>query len=122
MPHASTPAPRTSRHPGSGVDDPRSWRRKLQTVLGYALLIAGIGAIANGGIEAAMGPRLEHLFGARSGETWPWIVLSFVVGVAALATGLGFLIAGGRKELDDYRTSERKRLSQLVKETGISIK
>jgi tripartite-type tricarboxylate transporter receptor subunit TctC len=32
------------------------------------------------------------------------------------------IIAGGRKELDDYRTSERKRLTQLVKETGISIR
>jgi tripartite-type tricarboxylate transporter receptor subunit TctC len=32
------------------------------------------------------------------------------------------IIAGGRKELDDYRASERKRLTQLVKETGISIK
>jgi len=29
--------------------------------------------------------------------------------------------AGGRKELDDYRTSERKRLTELVKATGISI-
>jgi tripartite-type tricarboxylate transporter receptor subunit TctC len=32
------------------------------------------------------------------------------------------IIAGGRKELDDYRAVERKRLTQLVKETGISIK
>jgi tripartite-type tricarboxylate transporter receptor subunit TctC len=32
------------------------------------------------------------------------------------------IIAGGRKELDKFRAEERKRLSQLVKETGISIK
>ena len=31
------------------------------------------------------------------------------------------IIAGGRKELDDFRTSERKRLTELVKVTGISI-
>lgn len=31
------------------------------------------------------------------------------------------IIAGGRKELDDFRTSERKRLTELVKATGISI-
>jgi len=31
------------------------------------------------------------------------------------------IIAGGRKELDDYRTIERKRLTELVKATGISI-
>jgi len=32
------------------------------------------------------------------------------------------IIAGGRKELDDYRSVERKRLTDLVKATGISIK
>ena len=32
------------------------------------------------------------------------------------------IIAGGRKELDDYRASERKRLTDLVKATGISVK
>ena len=31
------------------------------------------------------------------------------------------IIAGGRKELDDFRTAERKRLTELVKATGISI-
>jgi tripartite-type tricarboxylate transporter receptor subunit TctC len=31
------------------------------------------------------------------------------------------IIGGGRKELDDFRTSERKRLTELVKATGISI-
>lgn len=31
------------------------------------------------------------------------------------------IIAGGRKELDDFRTSERKRLTEIVKATGISI-
>jgi tripartite-type tricarboxylate transporter receptor subunit TctC len=31
------------------------------------------------------------------------------------------IIAGGRKELDDFRTDERKRLTELVKATGISI-
>lgn len=31
------------------------------------------------------------------------------------------IIAGGRKELDGFRTSERKRLTELVKATGISI-
>jgi len=32
------------------------------------------------------------------------------------------IIGGGRKEADDFRTSERKRLTELVKATGISIK
>jgi tripartite-type tricarboxylate transporter receptor subunit TctC len=32
------------------------------------------------------------------------------------------ILAGGRKELDDYRAVERKRLTELVKATGISIK
>jgi tripartite-type tricarboxylate transporter receptor subunit TctC len=32
------------------------------------------------------------------------------------------IIGGGRKELDDFRASERKRLTELVKATGISIK
>jgi tripartite-type tricarboxylate transporter receptor subunit TctC len=32
------------------------------------------------------------------------------------------IIAGGRKELDDFRASERRRLTELVKATGISIK
>jgi tripartite-type tricarboxylate transporter receptor subunit TctC len=31
------------------------------------------------------------------------------------------IIAGGRKELDDFRTAERKRLTELVKATGINI-
>ncbi len=31
------------------------------------------------------------------------------------------IIAGGRKELDDFRAAERKRLTELVKATGISI-
>jgi tripartite-type tricarboxylate transporter receptor subunit TctC len=31
------------------------------------------------------------------------------------------IIAGGRKELDDFRVDERKRLTELVKATGISI-
>jgi tripartite-type tricarboxylate transporter receptor subunit TctC len=31
------------------------------------------------------------------------------------------IIGGGRKELDEFRTSERKRLTDLVKVTGISI-
>ena len=31
------------------------------------------------------------------------------------------IIGGGRKELDDFRTTERKRLTELVKATGISI-
>ncbi|HXV10405.1 MAG TPA: tripartite tricarboxylate transporter substrate-binding protein [Burkholderiales bacterium] len=31
------------------------------------------------------------------------------------------IIGGGRKELDDFRTAERKRLTELVKATGISI-
>jgi len=31
------------------------------------------------------------------------------------------IIGGGRKELDDFRTSERKRITELVKATGISI-
>ena len=31
------------------------------------------------------------------------------------------IIGGGRKELDDFRTSERKRLTELVKATGITI-
>jgi tripartite-type tricarboxylate transporter receptor subunit TctC len=31
------------------------------------------------------------------------------------------IIAGGRKELDDFRRDERKRLTELVKATGISI-
>ncbi|HET9403215.1 MAG TPA: tripartite tricarboxylate transporter substrate-binding protein [Burkholderiales bacterium] len=31
------------------------------------------------------------------------------------------IIAGGRKELDDFRRTERKRLTELVKATGISI-
>lgn len=31
------------------------------------------------------------------------------------------IIAGGQKELDDFRAAERKRLTELVKATGISI-
>jgi tripartite-type tricarboxylate transporter receptor subunit TctC len=31
------------------------------------------------------------------------------------------IIGGGRKELDEFRTAERKRLTDLVKATGISI-
>ena len=31
------------------------------------------------------------------------------------------IIAGGRKELDDFRSAERKRVSDLVKASGISI-
>jgi tripartite-type tricarboxylate transporter receptor subunit TctC len=31
------------------------------------------------------------------------------------------IIAGGRKELDDFRSAERKRLTEIVKATGISI-
>jgi tripartite-type tricarboxylate transporter receptor subunit TctC len=31
------------------------------------------------------------------------------------------IIAGGRKELDEFRAKERKRLTELVKTTGISI-
>ena len=31
------------------------------------------------------------------------------------------IIAGGRKELDEFRTSERKRVTEIVKATGISI-
>ena len=37
--------------------------------------------------------------------------------------GLGIeVIAGGRKELDEFRRNERKRITQLVKSTGVSIK
>jgi tripartite-type tricarboxylate transporter receptor subunit TctC len=32
------------------------------------------------------------------------------------------IIAGGRNELDDFRARERKRLTELVKATGISVK
>jgi tripartite-type tricarboxylate transporter receptor subunit TctC len=32
------------------------------------------------------------------------------------------IIAGGRAELDDFRTRERKRLTEIVKASGISIK
>jgi tripartite-type tricarboxylate transporter receptor subunit TctC len=32
------------------------------------------------------------------------------------------IIAGGRKELDDFRASERKRVTEIVKAAGISIK
>jgi len=32
------------------------------------------------------------------------------------------IIAGGRKELDDFRAKERKRLTEIVRVTGISIK
>lgn len=32
------------------------------------------------------------------------------------------VIAGGRKELDEFRRTERKRITQLVKSTGVSIK
>jgi tripartite-type tricarboxylate transporter receptor subunit TctC len=32
------------------------------------------------------------------------------------------IIAGGRRELDDFRTKERKRLTEIVKASGISIK
>ena len=32
------------------------------------------------------------------------------------------IIAGGRKELDDYRAKERKRVTELVKATGISVR
>jgi tripartite-type tricarboxylate transporter receptor subunit TctC len=32
------------------------------------------------------------------------------------------IIAGGRKELDDFRRSERKRVTEIVKISGISIK
>ena len=32
------------------------------------------------------------------------------------------IIAGGRKELDDFRTKERKRLNEIVRVTGISVK
>jgi tripartite-type tricarboxylate transporter receptor subunit TctC len=32
------------------------------------------------------------------------------------------IIAGGRKELDDFRAQERKRLTEIVRVTGISIK
>jgi tripartite-type tricarboxylate transporter receptor subunit TctC len=32
------------------------------------------------------------------------------------------IIGGGRKELDDFRTKERKRLNEIVKATGISVK
>ncbi len=32
------------------------------------------------------------------------------------------VIAGGRKELDDFRRAERKRLTEIVKASGISIK
>jgi tripartite-type tricarboxylate transporter receptor subunit TctC len=31
------------------------------------------------------------------------------------------ILAGGRKELDDYRAAERRRLNELVKATGISV-
>ncbi len=31
------------------------------------------------------------------------------------------IIGGGRKELDEFRTSERKRVTQIVKSSGISI-
>jgi hypothetical protein len=31
------------------------------------------------------------------------------------------IIAGDRKELDKFRAAERKRLTELVKATGISI-
>ncbi|HEX6007679.1 MAG TPA: tripartite tricarboxylate transporter substrate-binding protein [Burkholderiales bacterium] len=32
------------------------------------------------------------------------------------------IIAGGRKELDEFRAAERKRVTEIVKATGISIK
>jgi len=32
------------------------------------------------------------------------------------------IIAGGRRELDDFRTKERKRLNEIVKATGISVR
>jgi len=31
------------------------------------------------------------------------------------------IIVGGRKELSDFRTSERKRVTEIVKATNISI-
>jgi tripartite-type tricarboxylate transporter receptor subunit TctC len=31
------------------------------------------------------------------------------------------IIAGGRKELDDFRAAERKRVAEIVKISGISI-
>mgnify|MGYP003578949397 CR=1 FL=1 len=37
--------------------------------------------------------------------------------------GLGIeVVAGGRKELDDFRRSERKRIAELVKALGVSMK
>jgi tripartite-type tricarboxylate transporter receptor subunit TctC len=37
--------------------------------------------------------------------------------------GLGIgVVAGGRKELDDFRRSERKRVGELVKALGVSMK
>ena len=32
------------------------------------------------------------------------------------------IVGGGRKELDEFRTSERRRLTELVKESGVTIK
>jgi hypothetical protein len=31
------------------------------------------------------------------------------------------IIAGGRKELDDFRAAERKRVTEIVKVSGITI-
>jgi hypothetical protein len=90
------PTRRSGEHASHPLEARRSWP-KIHTVIGIVLLMAGIAAIANGGIEAAMGPRLENMFGSRSGETWPWIVASLVIGVVALATGIGFLVVAGRK-------------------------
>jgi hypothetical protein len=35
--------------------------------------------------------------------------------------GIEILGGGGRKELDEFRTAERKRLTEIVKVSGISI-
>ena len=92
----------TERHTSPGGSTGGSaWHPRLQTLLGYILLIAGIVAIANGGVEAAMGPRIDQVFGGSPGNAPTRILVSFALGIAALVTGIGFLVLSGRKGRTD---------------------
>jgi LPXTG-motif cell wall-anchored protein len=69
----------------------------MQSVVGIALLVVGVGFIVFGmNASASLGSRLSELFTGAPSDRTIWLL---VAGVAAAIIGLGMLLAGRRRTL-----------------------
>jgi LPXTG-motif cell wall-anchored protein len=69
----------------------------MQSVVGIALLVVGVGCIVFGmNASASLGSRLSELFTGTPSDRTIWLL---VAGVAAAIIGLGLLLAGRRRTL-----------------------